>query len=112
MTDKQTLDEKFSAAVFDGHVWVRFRTMHSSGPGEWRLKEFATWETSPKAMLKEFEAVLEDEWSTHSDHWRGIQIEFYIPTRGELNAAIADARERRKWLADDIKRHKARSIKT
>lgn len=65
---------------FSRYVWIKFRTLHSSGPSQWEYREFAFEpEVSDEVNLKEALNEIGEERCTYSEHWRGVEGEIENP---------------------------------
>jgi len=65
------------------YVWVRFRTLHASHAGNWEWREYpfppseiVTNRKRNKFFKDNYENALDDELSTQSEYWRGVEYEF------------------------------------
>ena len=71
------------------YYWVKYRTRHSSGPSNWHYQEFERDPSlTPKKQLYEIMETLNDDLSTGSEHWRGIEAEFENPPADVLRNSI------------------------
>lgn len=65
---------------FSRYVWIKFRTMHSSGPSQWEYLEVAFEPEVPDEVnLKEALNEIGEARCTYSEHWRGVQGEIENP---------------------------------
>lgn len=98
------------------NVWVRIRTLHSSGPSSWEFREVAV----PANLTKKNRRAELDEWfkeneaqeieyqlSTHSEHWRGIEWDWAPIPRHRLANRIKNLKQKLKDLRAQIKRYEA-----
>jgi hypothetical protein len=62
------------------YTWIKFRTLHSSGPDLWDYREMEHFgEVLMEALEQEWAEQLNDELSTHSEYWRGVEVEIAVP---------------------------------
>jgi len=83
-------------------VWVKFRSKHSSGPGQWHWEEVEF--DTPNPTEKQLVSWLEEkdyEWNTGSEHWRGMEGFFEEPPLKEAEKNVV-------YAASDILRAQAR----
>lgn len=87
------------------YIWVRFRTKHSSGYGYWDYAEFAYTGNADAEYLQECLEQLNNEHTTDSEHWRGVEGDFVDhPPISTLKDSREDARERAKELLAEVER--------
>lgn len=73
--------------------WLRYRTLHASGPGQWQFFECEFDEPillNPAELLAHALEVINDQENTNSEGWRGVEGDFVDhPPRSVLRAKIA-----------------------
>jgi len=96
------------------YLWMRVRTKHASGLGEWQFREIAVPSTLTKkkqsAELTEYivEEIVPDiayELSTDSEYWRGIDWELAPLPRHFMANRIKGLKQQIKNLRVKIKRY-------
>ncbi len=75
------------------YIWIKCRTLHSSGPSAWRYKEVVTdYDKDDEKSMEDFldyQAELwAEEYNTHSEHFRGAEAEFETPCNEYLKGKI------------------------
>jgi hypothetical protein len=94
--------------------WVRIRTRHSSGFGNWEFREVSVpaklTKPSKKAELDEWfrenlAPEINDELSTMSEHWRGIDWDWSPLPRHFMENRIKNLKYRLKSIRVQIKRY-------
>lgn len=84
-------------------VWIKYRTMHSSGPSGWKHREVSLPENEVSETSEAFKDLMEslnDELSTHSEHWRGVEVAIENPPVEWLEKHIEHTRVRALELYD------------
>lgn len=89
-----------------GYKWVRFRTLHAHGPGQWKWKEMEVdLLMKPKEQIQECLEELNDEYTTHSDKWRGVEGDFIDPPADVLEGRIRAEKQRIMTALETIERY-------
>lgn len=87
------------------YKWVKFRTMHSSGPGQWEYTELAMYDgESEEKQLKNCLEELDYEYTTRSEHWRGIEGVFEDPSYEYLCKRIEQSKREIEDIRENISR--------
>ncbi len=87
------------------YVWIKFRTRHASGPGDWQYEEFAFDLTKDRAEeLADALETLDNEHNTHSEYWRGIEGDIATPPVDWLRKHVARRRDHLSEVIRDIAR--------
>jgi hypothetical protein len=83
------------------HRWIKARTKHAHGPGDWRfrfvdLDDITVVEgQSEKKLLQLVLEQLHDKWNTQGEGWRGVEGEFVDkPPRSVLEKKIENIGDR------------------
>ena len=94
--------------------WVRIRTRHASGDGPWEFREVSVpaklAKPSRRAELDvwfrdEMAPEINDELSTQSEHWRGIDWDWAPLPRHFMEGRIKNLKDRLKSIRAQIKRY-------
>lgn len=80
------------------YKWVKFRTKHASGPGDWSFRE-CPMETcdNPRTedeQLEEFTDGLEWSFNSRSEYFRGIESMFEDPDAQTMQRFVDQQREK------------------
>lgn len=64
------------------HTWLKYRTKHAHGPGDWQFKEITIDDSKPlDSQVADELADLEEQLCTHHDGWRGVEGHVELPPR-------------------------------
>lgn len=95
------------------YVWLRFRTRHSSGPGNWQYEEMAIdakEDPDDEDVLQRLLETVHNEHTTDSEHWRGVEGDIVAhPPKSVLRNEWSNMTESISRLAAAVLRNEALS---
>lgn len=85
--------------------WVKYRTRHSSGPGQWQYVEVGVDpKRSDEENLKDALEQINDSENTWSEHWRGVEGDFENPPKAYLERHLAHLASKIQETMDEMQR--------
>lgn len=78
------------------YSWIKFRTMHAHGYGDWRFRKIHHSERESEELLMSVLEELNDELNTYGEGWRGVEGEWANPPRSTFVNQLARAKQRLK----------------
>ena len=75
------------------YSWIKFRTKHASGYGDWEFRKINHSERDSEELLMSVLEELNDELNTYGDGWRGVEGEWVNPPRSTFTNQLAKAKQ-------------------